>query len=363
MDRNGMARGTPPLASVGPITFGDDDVLFVADNVNATVFAIDVADPDTHASRSALDVDALDAKLAASLGCDVDDVVIRELAVHPRTNNVYLSVMRGRGEEALPVLIRVGATDASISEVELHDVAYSAVEIANAPSSDDPRTDRNITDPPDGDELEITGVMFRVETRPVRMATVTDLAYVDGILLVAGMSNEEFSSNLRRIPFPFSGEQPDAGLEIYHVSHRAWETAAPIRTFTPYAGGTSILASYTCTPLVHFPLSSLTNGRAVGRTVAELGSRSQPLDLITYSAGGHEYALVAHSRYPMTKIACEDIDAQTALTDPEHDGVPRSEIDLAGVRRLANFGDEFVLALIRDDAGGRHLRSLKTTSL
>jgi hypothetical protein len=49
-----MTRGTPPLASVGPMTFGDDDVLFVADNVTATLFAIDVADPDTHASRSAL---------------------------------------------------------------------------------------------------------------------------------------------------------------------------------------------------------------------------------------------------------------------------------------------------------------------
>ena len=74
------------------------------------------------------------------------------------------------------------------------------------------------------------------------------MAYVDGALLVAGLSNEEFSSKLRRIPFPFAGEVTGNNLEIFHVSHGKWETAAPIRTFVPYDGGASILASYTCTP-------------------------------------------------------------------------------------------------------------------
>ena len=63
------------------------------------------------------------------------------------------------------------------------------------------------------------------------------MAYVDGTLVVAGMSNEEFSSTLRRIPFPFTGEVSDNNLEIFHVSHGKWETAAPIRTFVPYDGG------------------------------------------------------------------------------------------------------------------------------
>ena len=74
-----------------------------------------------------------------------------------------------------------------------------------------------------------------------------------GTLLVAGLSNEEFSSRLRRIPFPFGDELTGNSLEIFHVSHGKWETAAPIRTFVPYDDGASILASYTCTPVVHFP--------------------------------------------------------------------------------------------------------------
>ena len=61
------------------------------------------------------------------------------------------------------------------------------------------------------------------------------------------------AAGLRRIPFPFP-ERADSvtgnNLEIFHVSHGKWETAAPIRAFVPYQDGRSILASYTCTPVV-----------------------------------------------------------------------------------------------------------------
>ena len=107
------------------------------------------------------------------------------------------------------------------------------------------------------EEVEIRGHKLRFARSPARTATVTDLAYVDGMLVVAGMSNEEFSSHLRRIPFPFTGSVDENSVEIFHVSHGKWETAAPIRTFVPYEGGRSILASYTCTPLVHFSLDSM----------------------------------------------------------------------------------------------------------
>src|SRR5207249_7240305 len=128
-----------------------------------------------------------------------------------------------------------------------------------------------LPDGDEGEEIEVRGRKIRIWRRPARTATVTDMSYVDGMLLVAGMSNEEFASNLRRIPFPFTGEMTDNSLEIFHVSHGQWETAAPIRTFLPYDGGRSLLASYTCTPLVHFPLAEMTAGtKVVGRTVAEL---------------------------------------------------------------------------------------------
>jgi hypothetical protein len=365
MGEYGMSRGSPQIQSVGPLAFGPDGILFVADNTSANVFAIDVADTAPAAASEAFDLDDLDTKLAAYLGCAVDDVVLRDMAVHPVTHNVYLSVMRGAGDGALPVLVKVDHRDGSLAEVALTDVAFSQVAITNAPAEDDERMDFQLPDPPEGEELEFSGRKIRVARRPARTSTITDLAYVDGMLLVAGMSNEEFSSNLRRIPFPFTGEMQENSLEIFHVAHGMWETAAPIRTFVPYDDGHSILASYTCTPLVHFSLDELEAGtKTVGRTVAELGAGNQPQDIVSFRQGDAEYLLICHSSHPLTKIACADVDAQGALTDPrEPVGVPREQLDVPGVRRLANLNGDFVLALVRDDDGARHLRSLKTASL
>ena len=365
----GLTVGTPQIASAGPIAFGPDDVLFLADNRAATIFAIQVADDGPTAAADAFDLDDLDTKLCAFLGCDADDLILRDLAVHPRTHNVYVSLMRGRGNAGTPVVLRIDHRDGAISEVPMRDVAFSQVALDNAPADDDPRQDFQLAEP-DGTEVEIQeldvqGRTIRIAKKPLRASTVTDLAYADGMLLVAGMSNEEFASNLRRIPFPFDGEVADNSLEVFHVSHGKWETHAPIRTFVPYEDGRSILASYTCTPLVYFPLADLASGtHLTGRTVAELGPVNQPLDMVSFRQGDGEYLLIAHSSHPLMKIACADIAGQEGLTEPQEPrGVPREEIDLPGIKKLANFNGDYVLALQQDESGARHLRSLKTASL
>jgi hypothetical protein len=362
----GLKVGTPEIRSVGPITFGPDDILFVADNVSATVFAIDVSDPGRDAVGSGpFDFDNVDTRLAAFLGCSPDEVGIRDMAVHPRTHNVYLSVMRGRGDAALPVIVRVGVVDGSLREVSCENVAFAAAPITNAPADDDPRLNIELPEGSEGEEIDVGGRKLRIWRRPARTATITDMSYVDGTLLVAGMSNEEFSSNLRRIAFPFSGTMDDNSLEIFHVSHGKWETAAPIKTFVPYEDGRSILASYTCTPVVHFPVADLAAGtKATGRTVAELGAMNQPLDMVSFNQDDDEYLLVSNSSHGLIKIACNDIDKQPGLTEARTPvGVPREVETLSGVSRLANLNGSYVLALQRDDSGERHLRSLKTASL
>ena len=207
--------------------------------------------------------------------------------------------------------------------------------------------------------MEHGGVRFNIARDRLRTVTVTDMAYVDGFLLVAGASNEEFSSTLRRIPFPFDGNAQTNSLEIFHVSHGQYETASPIRTFVPYGGSTSVLASYTCTPVVHFPLGDLKSGdHAMGRTVAELGSGNTPLDMVSYVRDGEEFLLVSNARHPLMKIACKDIDRQGPLTQPnEPMGVPRQTLPHQGVGRMANLKDSHVIMIQQDDAGRIHLRS------
>ena len=362
----GLNVGRPGIKSVGPLAFGPEGILFVADNVGAKIFAIDVCDVDAASEPRSITVDKLDTRLAAYLGCLPEDVFIRDMAVHASSQNIYLSIMRGSGSAAVPVLIKVG-TDGALSEVPLENVSFSQTAIENAPAEDDARLEwRAIQGNREGEEREMRdGGRLRSARDQLRTVTVTDMAYVDGVLLVAGASNEEFSSTLRRIPFPFNGDTLTNSLEIYHVSHGRYETASPIRAFARYGGNKSILASYTCTPVVHFSLSDLKSGTQVkGRTVAELGSGNTPLDMVSYVRDGQEYLLVSNVRYPLVKIASSDIHRQESLTEHrEPIGVPRETLPQQGVGLMANLNGSYVLMMQMDDAGNVHLRSYSTATL
>ena len=361
----GLEVGNPGIKSVGPLAFGPEGILFVADNVGATIFAIAVIDADAARSPRPINVDNLDTSLAAYLGCSRDDVFVRDMTVHPSSQNVYLSVLRGSGDAAVPVLIKVGA-DGALSEVPLEDVPFSQTLIEDAPAEDDARLEpRLVQGNREGEVMERGDVRFRVARDRLRTVTVTDMSYVDGLLLVAGASNEEFSSTFRRIPFPFKGNTLTNSLEIFHVSHGKYETASPIRTFLPYGGNTSVLASYTCTPIVHFSLGGLKSGTQVkGKTVAELGSGNTPLGMVSYVRDGEEYLLVSNARHPQMKIACKDIDRQGPLTQPDEPvGAPRQELPHQGVGRMANLDGSHMLMMQEDDAGNIHLRSYDNATL
>jgi len=371
---DGFQIGSLAFGSVGPIAFSPDGILFVADNVRAEIVAIDLSDDER--ATAAVEVNDLDGRLAAFLGCARADVAIRGLAAHPVSQAAFLPVMRGAGDAAVPVLIRA-AGDGTLSQVECDNVSYARTAIDHAPAVDDERQEeRGSYGIPiyhhlveegvaAGEDFELPdiGITLRVERELLREITVTDLAFVDGELLVAGASSEEFVSTLRRIPFPFREGARASALEVYHVNHGKYETHAPVRTFATYAGGSGILASYTCTPIVHFPVAELVDGaRVVGRTVAELGGANTPLDIVSFTRDDGEYVLVSNTRLPLLKIDGRDIDAQEGLTEHRQPrGVPREELPHKGVSRMAVV-DGQVLMLQRDDAG-LHLRSYSSGSL
>ena len=109
IDKYGLEVGTPGIKSVGPLAFGPDGLLFIGDNVGAAIFAIDVGDTGAANQKSEINVENLGTSLAAYLGCSREDVLIRDLAVHPSSENIYLAVMRGSGDASIPVLVKVGA--------------------------------------------------------------------------------------------------------------------------------------------------------------------------------------------------------------------------------------------------------------
>lgn len=335
----GLQSGKADLKSTGPMAFGPNGILFVGDSANASVMALDTADNKAAASPGQVDIKALNEKIASALGTAADQILINDVAVNPVSKRVYISVTRGRGPEAVPVILRTGANGA-LTELALDKIGHAAVTIpdAPAPSAKDGRGQSK------------------------RLETITDLAFVDGRIFVAGLSNEEFSSTLRAIAWPFQSADKGAGIEIFHGAHGRFETNAPVRTFVPYeiAGKPHILAAYTCTPLVTIPVSELRAGNKVkGTTIAELGNRNRPLDMIVYRKDGKDFILMANSSRGVMKLPAQKLDGYEGITaQTEKQGVPYETIaSLKGVQQLDKFDDKTAI-LLTDASGSLDLQTI-----
>ena len=87
---HGLTVGVPDLRFAGPIAFGPDGIVFVADNVSAAIFALDVA----RDGEPGGEVEDIDGRLASYLGCAREDVRIRTWPCTRGIGTVWLSVMR-----------------------------------------------------------------------------------------------------------------------------------------------------------------------------------------------------------------------------------------------------------------------------
>jgi hypothetical protein len=192
-----------------------------------------------------------------------------------------------------------------------------------------------------------------------RMQTITGMAYVNGNIMVAGLSNEEWQSALRSIPYPFKSLAKSATVQIWHSSHGQYETQSPVRTFVPYtiSGQQYILAAYTCTPLVKIPVSQLTPGAKVkGQEIADLGAGNQPLDMVPYTKDGHNYILIANTAFGVLKLKADNIETYPAIVEPTRTdvaGVPFDKItNLTNVKHLAAVDGASVLLVTSTTGAG-----------
>jgi hypothetical protein len=334
-----LKAGKAELKSAGVLAFAPDGILLIGDPMSASVFALDTEDRKAF-NGSTVDLKGINEKIAGMLGTSADQIQINDVAVNPVSKNVYVSVARGRGPDATPVLLRVDRAG-KIEEVRLDRVKHARIELPNAPAAD--AKDRR------GGSL--------------RQEAITDVAFVDGRVFVAGLSNEEFASNLRAIPFPFKEADRGTSVEIFHGAHGRFETNAPVRTFMPYTidNKAHLLAAYTCTPLVRFPISDLKPGsKVMGTTIAELGNRNRPLDMINYTKGGQQFILLNNSSRGVMKLKAEKLESYPGIKEQtDVRGVPYETIaELKGVDQLDKYNDSTAIVLMRGEGSSLDLRTV-----
>ena len=328
-----LELGDVKLDHAGPLTFGPNGILFVGDPIAAAVYAIDTGDTTGKPEETSINVKGIGAKVAGAVGAKANEVLINDLAVNPLTGTAFLSVMRGKGPKANAIILKVDGKG-KLSELKLKGVKFAKAALPNAPGKD--AKDRR--------------------GRPQRRVSITDLAFVNNQVVVAGLTNEDFASNLRAIPYPFQKTPSGVSVEIYHGAHGKYETRSPVRTFAPIMVENKpyVVAAYTCTPLVRFPLSALESKeeKVRGTTVAELGNRNVPLDMIVYKKDGQQVILMSNSARGVMKITTKDITRKEGITERVR-GKAGQKYDtiesLKNVVQLDKLNSKNALVLVKND--------------
>src|SRR3954468_10372904 len=155
-----LKTGAIDIKQAGPLAFAPDGVLFVGDNQQGAVYAIATNDTAGDPVNVTINVKGIDKQIAAMLGTTPTDILINDLAVNPASGNVYLSVSRGRGNNSAPAIIKVDAAG-KLSEVKLAEARFAKASLNNIATSGNQRGQ-----------------------------AITDLAFSNGKVIVAGLSNE-----------------------------------------------------------------------------------------------------------------------------------------------------------------------------
>jgi len=335
-----FVTGDPEIKSMHALAFGPESILFVGDSDAAQVVAIDLSSQEK-ATNDKMVITDLELELSNLLGTDTDQIQIIDMAVDPNNENVYIAVNHSSGKSLLFLV-----NNNTLEPINIDHVSYSKTVLDNAVEVD--AKDRR--------------------GRSLRQWAISDLRYADGAVMVSGLSNAEFSSTFRAISFPFDEGASQSSLEIYHAAHGQYETHAPIKTFMPLTinGQPQILASYTCTPLVVFPMGELEDGtHAKGRTVAELGNWNTPLDIIEMEKEGQRYILMANSNRALMKIKVSDIEGfGDSLSERVQEragtaGVDFINLPFVNVQQLDKL-NESTFVMIHRDANG--VLGLKTSN-
>ncbi len=259
-------KGDPGLKSIGRLAFGPDGLLLVSDPRSASILAINTSDvgPLVKLEKK---IEHIDTVLAKALNIEAEALTIIDMAVNPASGRIYFSLNTKPGNK--PVLITIDG--------------------------------KGETHRPELDKMEYVRMTLPVGDKG-KLRNVTDLAWADSSVVVAGQSNEEFANKIFQFPIPLENgvNARYFSAETYHVAHRRWETKAPIQSFIPYEedGEFYIVGAFACTPIAKFPLNGIESGGKIkGISVVELGSGNRPRDMFTYKKDGKEWLVTNTKRF------------------------------------------------------------------
>jgi hypothetical protein len=340
-----MAKENTTLQSAGTLAFDTGNVLFVGDSKAGVVHAFEFSkkmfnDQSSYQLGRAASFEGrtilnnINEKIASTLRIDAAEVNINDMVVHKPSGQIFLSVHKGDGPNATPYILKID--HGKLKAVNLSKAKHSTANVGAIPAKS---------------ELEFG--------QPLSSLAITDIDYYNGEIFVAGISNDVFTSKLRRIPFPFTGKMSTSSIEIWHAVHAEFETRAPIITqeIRELNGEPTLIAIYACTPIVRIPLADLKDGAQVrGTMIGEMGFGNTPIDIVSFTSpmDKNDYVLVTNTNRSAAQIPLQAIAAAKPMPFGEGvkpvftvAGVPQYPMPLSGTLHLDIIDQQWAVAIRR----------------
>jgi hypothetical protein len=237
------------------LEFDAKGVLYVADARNDRIVAIELGEKAGKAE--AVKVEDLADQLASALGAKADEIQVGDVAVSPVSGAVVVSALTQNGSKA--GLFRV-----------------------------------------------VKGKLQAIETKGLKTSSASlpkgvqplDLVVTPKGLVVSSVSRDKtFLARLHRVDLPVKdGAVATAESELYHTSHEAWETQAPLLAMAAYTKGAStyVLGSTACTPVVRLGADEVADKKKVKTTtICELGMGNAPVSLVVCAKEKKDFLIVS----------------------------------------------------------------------
>ena len=200
----------------------------------------------------------IDHKIAELLGVGAGAIELNDMATHPVSQDIFISVTRIGNFAAQPAIVKV-TQDQQLSLVDLAALTFQKQNLMEFPEGESTFKPRGAGNwgplPRDIAKGEIA----------LRTLAIMDMEFYEGELFVAGHAHNNFLSSLRRIPYPFDGSQGITNVEMYHITHDQYESRAPIRAMSVQEidGKPQLVAAYTYSPIVLVPLEDIQDGAKI----------------------------------------------------------------------------------------------------
>ena len=123
-----LADSALDIKFAGALEFADDGTLFVGDNYNGAIYAFEMPGEASDAQIMPSSIANIDAKIAELLGVGAGAIEINDIAAHPVSNDVYISVTRIGNLVSQPAIVAV-SQDQSLRLLDLSAFEFQKQEL------------------------------------------------------------------------------------------------------------------------------------------------------------------------------------------------------------------------------------------